>query len=114
MAKKSYTTAGDPSPARASTNKQEGETQSYSQALGHNSRYTKSNNYEQEREDHTNGGGDNDSFSSTRKDIKDIFKDLNIKKFINVIKKTMHKIKNCSDSVSKISIIFEGIIEIFE
>lgn len=46
-------------------------------------------------------------------DIKNIWRDIDLKKIMNIVKKTVVTIKECTDDVSKISCLFEAVIEIF-
>lgn len=92
-------------------NQQEGELMNYSRATqGGNSFSGNNNQNNKPKSDGENG----ESCHSTLNDIKDILKELNFSKILNIVKKTVHNIKSCNDGISKITCFFEGLIEIFE
>ena len=60
------------------------------------------------------GENNEESFSSAWKDIKNIFKGIDFGKIMNIVRSTVHKIKQCNDGMSKFSCLVEGIIEMFD
>lgn len=88
-----------------------GEMQKYSVAV----RGNKVNN-NKDREARVGDNSENvnkGSSVSIWEDIKNIWRDIDLKKIMNIVKKTVVKIKECTDGVSKISCLFEAVIEIF-
>ena len=82
----------------------------YSEVIQGRKNFQSRNNQDYSEKDDAN----DESSSSSWSDAKAFFKNLNFKKIINIVKKTIHKINTCNDTRSKISCIFEGIFEIFE
>lgn len=64
--------------------------------------------------DEQRGSTHEESFASMWHEIKDIFKNINFGKILNICKNTVRKIKKCNDNISKFTCLFEGVMEIFE
>lgn len=95
------------------TQQEEGPT--YSQAAkgicsNNNNRrdYQNQNNKSEEKKN------EEESFTSVWNEIKNIFKGMNFKKVIGVVRNTAKKIRECNDGMSKFSCLIEGIIELFD
>lgn len=54
------------------------------------------------------------SFTSLWSEIKLIFNNVNLRKTVNIVRKTFINIKNSKDAISKITCLIEGVIEIFD